>query len=455
MYDPIQGRWLSEDPLGLDLPDDDFDDEQGHADPSNLYRFVGNDPINKRDPSGLADEDLYKMPENDIFYEYAYQKGKEVGQTGSLFPLPATHGFTTGLQRDAFNRGYADGARLTEQKRSQSGQGNRSGTRATIQIQVIERTSSKKQRCVTNIQYDPVIGYYHPDDPQAALVWMMGGSDAIRERNERIERAKSVAGGYGKILLGHLMMLDPFTATAGPPTIWAGVQQARTQQPTQSAISKGASILAESTGFANPQESVIVGEFTEGLLLLPALAGSLSKGTARSLAPGKGGLVGNSGHEVPGAFPLPADVESQIIKLYPGDGRFPGITNRPQYAGTNPFTGHIFVNGPYWDSLDPAIKSRVFFEEIDHQRRILSTPIALRPARESLRIVSDAFKFEEEFRAAWFSTQSFREGWKYASTYPEISNAWAAGEFSFLLYLDGRLIMHDAAEAYDMMTGAK
>jgi RHS repeat-associated protein len=40
-YDPMLGRWLSEDPVGI---------EGG----MNLYQYVGNDPVNRRDPSGLG-----------------------------------------------------------------------------------------------------------------------------------------------------------------------------------------------------------------------------------------------------------------------------------------------------------------------------------------------------------------------------------------------------------------
>jgi RHS repeat-associated protein len=40
-YDPIRGVWMQEDPLGLAAGD------------SNLYRYVGNDPANAVDPSGL------------------------------------------------------------------------------------------------------------------------------------------------------------------------------------------------------------------------------------------------------------------------------------------------------------------------------------------------------------------------------------------------------------------
>jgi len=41
-YDPAQGRWLIQDPIGFDGGD------------ANLYRYVGNGPTNATDPSGLA-----------------------------------------------------------------------------------------------------------------------------------------------------------------------------------------------------------------------------------------------------------------------------------------------------------------------------------------------------------------------------------------------------------------
>ncbi|QJW98446.1 RHS repeat-associated core domain-containing protein [Frigoriglobus tundricola] len=43
MYDPSIGRWLTPDPTGFSAGDVD------------LYRFVGNNPVNATDPSGLAE----------------------------------------------------------------------------------------------------------------------------------------------------------------------------------------------------------------------------------------------------------------------------------------------------------------------------------------------------------------------------------------------------------------
>lgn len=46
MYDPSSGRWLIEDPIGFDAGD------------VNLYRYVGNNPTNAIDPTGLAPKQL-------------------------------------------------------------------------------------------------------------------------------------------------------------------------------------------------------------------------------------------------------------------------------------------------------------------------------------------------------------------------------------------------------------
>ena len=46
-YDPAQGRWLSQDPLGFSAGD------------VNLYRYVGNGTIGATDPSGLEEYNRY------------------------------------------------------------------------------------------------------------------------------------------------------------------------------------------------------------------------------------------------------------------------------------------------------------------------------------------------------------------------------------------------------------
>jgi RHS repeat-associated protein len=63
-YDPMTGRWTSQDPLGFDAGDD------------NLYRYVGNDPTNVTDPSGLEDQ---KLPLH-VRFKNKDKKEKEIGE---------------------------------------------------------------------------------------------------------------------------------------------------------------------------------------------------------------------------------------------------------------------------------------------------------------------------------------------------------------------------------------
>ena len=55
MYDPSIGRWLEPDPEGFKAGD------------SNLERYVGNDPTNATDPSGLAEEPQLRQWERPIY----------------------------------------------------------------------------------------------------------------------------------------------------------------------------------------------------------------------------------------------------------------------------------------------------------------------------------------------------------------------------------------------------
>jgi RHS repeat-associated protein len=49
-FSPTLGRWVSQDPIGFAGGD------------ANLYRYVHNDPTNRTDPTGLADNSLYSLP---------------------------------------------------------------------------------------------------------------------------------------------------------------------------------------------------------------------------------------------------------------------------------------------------------------------------------------------------------------------------------------------------------
>jgi uncharacterized protein RhaS with RHS repeats len=46
MFHSNLGRWMQQDPIGFDAGD------------TNLYRYVGNDPVNSLDPSGLEEIEL-------------------------------------------------------------------------------------------------------------------------------------------------------------------------------------------------------------------------------------------------------------------------------------------------------------------------------------------------------------------------------------------------------------
>lgn len=92
MYDPKVGRWLSQDPLGFSTGDSD------------LYRYVGNQPTDRTDPSGLVgiffDGTLETAKTNSIIrrifafyhrnepnseiYEFTYLGGSRFGGIGEL-----------------------------------------------------------------------------------------------------------------------------------------------------------------------------------------------------------------------------------------------------------------------------------------------------------------------------------------------------------------------------------
>jgi hypothetical protein len=80
MFDPSIGRWISEDPSGIE-PDKD------------LFRYCGNDPINRVDPSGLQaavpaltlDNTMLKEPLLGVFGSFLYPVGfrlKNASATG-------------------------------------------------------------------------------------------------------------------------------------------------------------------------------------------------------------------------------------------------------------------------------------------------------------------------------------------------------------------------------------
>ncbi|TFH13579.1 MAG: hypothetical protein E4H02_11580, partial [Lentisphaerales bacterium] len=71
-YDPITGRWVSKDPIGI-------------SGGLNQYVFCGNNPVNKRDPSGLHNWAWFKPPDEDFIvgpkerFEELYFLGIQAG----------------------------------------------------------------------------------------------------------------------------------------------------------------------------------------------------------------------------------------------------------------------------------------------------------------------------------------------------------------------------------------
>jgi RHS repeat-associated protein len=87
-YDPAAGRWLSEDPSGFDSGD------------ANLYRYVGNSPLNFTDPTGLrqSGNPLYSLPSVTKPFSnvgYTAPSGADVmlpGINNQVYPTPSGSG---------------------------------------------------------------------------------------------------------------------------------------------------------------------------------------------------------------------------------------------------------------------------------------------------------------------------------------------------------------------------
>ncbi|MGC3969795.1 MAG: RHS repeat-associated core domain-containing protein [Pirellulales bacterium] len=67
MYDPTIGEWLSEDPIGFD------------SGTYNLYEYVSNDPLNRTDPTGLAEEDAERYWRSGSNYSLDIYSGETQG----------------------------------------------------------------------------------------------------------------------------------------------------------------------------------------------------------------------------------------------------------------------------------------------------------------------------------------------------------------------------------------
>jgi RHS repeat-associated protein len=80
---PSEGRWAERDPLGLAAGD------------PNIYRFVGNDPINATDPSGLDGEHWFNNDWTDWINPFAY-----IGATGYGLGERIGTGYATAFVKD-------------------------------------------------------------------------------------------------------------------------------------------------------------------------------------------------------------------------------------------------------------------------------------------------------------------------------------------------------------------
>jgi hypothetical protein len=73
MYDPKPGRWLSQDPIGFDAGD------------ANLYRYVGNNPPNGIDPSGLQSiTDIFVKGKREYKEDYSGSQADAPDYSGTL-----------------------------------------------------------------------------------------------------------------------------------------------------------------------------------------------------------------------------------------------------------------------------------------------------------------------------------------------------------------------------------
>ena len=84
MYDPIVGRWLEEDPDGFEAGD------------ANLYRYVGNDPTNATDPSGLKGQfTTSSTTPGGVLYNFFQSRGPEL-MPEVVSPGPGNGNFSRG-----------------------------------------------------------------------------------------------------------------------------------------------------------------------------------------------------------------------------------------------------------------------------------------------------------------------------------------------------------------------
>ncbi|XZE42761.1 RHS repeat-associated core domain-containing protein [Pirellulaceae bacterium SH467] len=90
-YDPQTGRWLSQDPIGFAAGD------------ANLYRYVGNGPTNKTDPSGLQENEVPLPSDYPLDFE-----DKSVNETSALRNKLYWEGFSRASRNRVYEYGCGD-----------------------------------------------------------------------------------------------------------------------------------------------------------------------------------------------------------------------------------------------------------------------------------------------------------------------------------------------------------
>ena len=168
-YDPSTGRWISQDPLGLDSGD------------TNLYRYVGNRPTIATDPLGLelvvgdktitTDSDLYKKYEKDPFAKEILDS--LIGYKGSI-SFPSTAAFENEIKiRQAFAKCIAN-----LQKNKVKFGGDRTAPDDS-KWRVVQITVTRNGRRYNAYQF-----VYDGDDPSAGL-------DALLSKNTALDCANA------------------------------------------------------------------------------------------------------------------------------------------------------------------------------------------------------------------------------------------------------------------------
>ena len=103
VYSPTLGRFLQTDPIG-------------YEDQLNLYAYVGNDPVNKVDPTGTSDLNLFHSTDTLWLAGWAFEPN---GEDDSVFTITG-HGSARGIvdNRDGHTKQYLTATELASEARA-------------------------------------------------------------------------------------------------------------------------------------------------------------------------------------------------------------------------------------------------------------------------------------------------------------------------------------------------